>query len=184
MHGPQQEFKCPHCNKTLIGRQSFRNHIKRHKGEAEIYHCETCEYSTPFSHGLRRHMAWKHTFTIEKIKCEKCNITIAKRNFKEHLKRHQGVVKNYECSKCKMRFQYPSHLKRHEATHIKRSPKPKIWACTVCEKSYGTKGALTQHMGVHEQKLHPCNICQKQFSLKTYLFSHMRRVHTKKQVKI
>ncbi len=182
IHGPRKSFKCIYCEKVLSDRQSYTNHVLRHTGEAKVYKCENCEFSTPFSHGLRRHVAWKHTFTIEKVKCEKCDKTISRKNYKAHLKRHEGVVKNHKCEKCGMLFEYPSQLKIHEATQARHTsvkldyPK-RTWPCNYCNKSYSDKPNLRRHIARLHTLTMPkvkCQICQQIFTKENYN-SHLKR---------
>ena len=51
----------------------------------------------------------------------------------------------------------------------------KLFKCTFCEKNYGTKYSLKEHVGVvHEGKKYKCDECGEVFSWKSGLNSHIR----------
>ncbi len=149
--------------------------MENHTGEAKIYKCELCEYTTHYRAGLKYHKAAKHTFTVPKVKCEKCECIIAKSSYKNHLKRHDAV-KKHECKKCKMRFLYPTYLRKHEETTHSSVGK---WTCNQCKTSYKARSALKTHIEeVHEQKRYACPKCNKTSTSKGNLRQHIKNVHT------
>ena len=51
----------------------------------------------------------------------------------------------------------------------------KLFKCTFCDKNYGTKYSLKEHVGVvHEGKKYKCDECGEVFSWKSGLNSHIR----------
>jgi len=76
-------------------------------------------------------------------------------------------------------FLTKSHLKQH--THSHSSARP--YVCTICKKTYRTKGYLDVHLITHTNQIFPCSICNKEYSGPTYLREHIRNKHQSRDKK-
>ena len=87
---------------------------------------------------------------------------------------HTGE-KPYECSTCDRRFANKQTLQNHQATHSDE----RKFKCKICpdDRSFKTKGQLSQHMKFHYEPSHRCEVCQKSFHCKSTLNSH-KKTHT------
>ncbi|XP_033990996.1 zinc finger protein 2 homolog [Trematomus bernacchii] len=68
--------------------------------------------------------------------------------------------------------------KQDHVSDSRRSAGEKPFSCSVCKKSYPTRGPFHRHMRIHTgEKPFGCSVCKKYFALKGALHRHMR-IHT------
>ena len=61
----------------------------------------------------------------------------------------------------------------------------KLFKCSFCDKNYGTKYSLKEHIGVvHEGKKYKCDECGEVFSWKSGLNSHIRETRHAQQTEV
>ena len=61
----------------------------------------------------------------------------------------------------------------------------KLFKCSFCDKNYGTKYSLKEHIGVvHEGKKYKCDECGEVFSWKSSLNSHIRETRHAQQTEV
>ena len=54
-------------------------------------------------------------------------------------------------------------------------------ACSVCNKRFGTKRGLRNHMSYHSgDRPHACHLCDARFKVRAKLRDHLRLVHVHK----
>ena len=92
----KRPFSCPVCKENFIGKDTQRNHMRKHNKKKEttkkILTCSSCTYETPHKQNLNRHVK---THDNEKVNgasmfCPECGKSFpAKRNLTRHLKIHQ-----------------------------------------------------------------------------------------------
>ncbi|CAG7724007.1 unnamed protein product [Allacma fusca] len=91
-----------------------------------------------------------------------------------HYKRkHEGIKKPYNCSKCGSCFSFPSHLASHEKTHDGTIS----FECPECSEKFGTSWSLNKHRDrVHNAGRHAtlCEHCGKSLSGKSGYRRHIR----------
>ena len=91
----KRPFSCPVCKENFIGKDTQRNHMRKHKKKETtktILTCSSCTYETPHKQNLNRYVK---THDNEKVNgasmfCPECGKSFpAKRNLITHLKIHQ-----------------------------------------------------------------------------------------------
>ncbi|CAG9802040.1 unnamed protein product [Chironomus riparius] len=71
----------------------------------------------------------------------------------------------------------PSHSSDsiESSEHKKDHPKAKVFACKVCDKTFGYKHVLQNHEKIHTgEKMYICTVCNKRFRRDHHLKVHMR----------
>ncbi|RZF39183.1 hypothetical protein LSTR_LSTR014669 [Laodelphax striatellus] len=111
------------------------------------YDCAVCGKSCKDIPQFKEHMKSEHV----DLKCKDCGKSFPS---KSRLKSHSSIhkEKKYLCELCSSAFhrldQYKSHYKRKH-TDLKD------FICRECGKSWKTKGDLSQHMRVHDDRYRP-----------------------------
>ena len=73
--------------------------------------------------------------------------------------------------KCEKVFKNKQALKQHSIVHSNARP----FECKECGLCFGTKGILSNHMGIHNPT--KCDYCPKKFAQKSWLKSHIKYYH-------
>ena len=73
--------------------------------------------------------------------------------------------------KCEKVFKNKQALKQHSIVHSSARP----FECKECGLCFGTKGILSNHMGIHNPT--KCDYCPKKFAQKSWLKSHIKYYH-------
>ncbi|KAJ3604718.1 hypothetical protein NHX12_029457 [Muraenolepis orangiensis] len=86
-----------------------------------------------------------------------------------------GVEKRLCCFVCELECISKAHLITHMRVHTGERP----FACSVCGKTYTTKGSLNRHhLSIHRgERTFCCKFCASSFTFKSGLDRHVR-VHT------
>lgn len=85
----------------------------------------------------------------------------------------QNVDKPHQCKHCGIRFQWMSHLRRHEKTHSNEK-----YMCNICHAGFSQFGYFKAHRRSHfAEKPYKCDKCDKRFVQSTHLKIH-RMIHT------
>ena len=75
----------------------------------------------------------------------------------------KNIKNNLKCEICEKGFSSKKNKRRHlNIVHTEE----KRFACNVCSKTYGTKGDLILHIGIHDQdreKNYNFDSCEKSF---------------------
>merc|ERR1719203_1226739 len=205
-------YKCSICHKELPSKLRLKQHNKEHKKVThESNVCFKCGKLFKRKSSLEYHVS-KNCFNQSKgRKCSICEEKFESMSLKiDHIATKHKDVKLYDCSECSSRFITKLGLKRHISyVHRKNienicpkcgktyysisllkdhilyvhegKPKPKF-KCSLCEKSYGTKQVLENHMSVHEGKIFQCSNCNEEFTLKNKLESHIAKEHDRSKL--
>ena len=147
---------------------------------------------------------WKEAGLLTKSTCPVCNQGFASAaSMERHKSAVHGEVKAFQCEVCHKRFSQAGTLKEHRMAHtdkkrwacwcgkayaerktlevhekMKHEGGGKRFSCHMCEKEFGTRGALNNHeKGVHGRGRHVCDQCDEAFKQGVDLRKHMLNVH-------
>uniref|UniRef100_A0A1B0GMP9 C2H2-type domain-containing protein n=1 Tax=Phlebotomus papatasi TaxID=29031 RepID=A0A1B0GMP9_PHLPP len=144
-----------------------------------VFYCNLCPEERIISDPteLTFHMKMQH---MEKLYlCDICGLDCGRRMYlMRHLESHSNVkVKaegTVEASVSEsVALPDDSVQKRGSQTNSSKS-----WFCRLCDKPYGSKKLLDEHMNMHTgDRPYKCDICPKDFASKYTLAAHMR-IHT------
>ncbi len=126
-----------------------------------------------YTHHLKTHLPNQEQGTETKNECE---------------------VQLYECPICLLTFSNKKNLVAHKSRWSKEFTRHialgelhkkqktvhdelKAFHCTLCNKSFGFKGALNIHINAIHNKSFTCTLCDKSFTDKRHLLKHMNLVH-------
>jgi uncharacterized Zn-finger protein len=204
MSNTTKPFVCTHdgCHSSFSFQTGLRNHVQIKHENPEIFRCEQCDYTTPYSHLIKNHITAKHTRTEDRPSfC--CTYPECEKRFTQAvaLKSHVRAcheMETFRCPEpgCSHQSKYKATLRNHMAMHKKlgalQAPKASsfssegssptryyeeslVFACDQCDKVYVNKGALN----VHKKKKHrmftevfKCDKCEFLTPYKSSLESH------------
>ena len=199
-------YICPTCKVKLPSKLSLKQHNAQEHKESNL--CFKCGKSFNDKYYLNDHVSRICGIPMRGNKCSLCGETFESRSLKiEHVATMHKDVKLYDCTECSSRYILESSLKthilrahentigsicpicgkklksiydvrRHTAFMHEGKARPKF-KCTLCEKSYGTKKVLEEHMSVHEGKIFQCSNCDEEFNSKLKLERHIAKEHDK-----
>ena len=153
-HNVGKDLNCPQCNKQFSSQRSKKQHIRTQHLKIFKYPCPVlnCDWKTDGKGLLDTHMVTKHGEEQKKeYRCHLCHKLFKGQNL---LKRHITagmcqVVKNFDCQQCKppkwfkMRENLVLHVQRYHTQELS------MLTCSDCNKVFGTKAALSNHMVLH-----------------------------------
>ncbi|XP_008206258.1 zinc finger protein 436 [Nasonia vitripennis] len=155
----QVEFPCSYCDSVCPNKQAFRMHLIRDHTNCFEHQCKFCPQKFSIKEDLTRHVRFKHTHTP--VNCNLCGKPFANGKWLYlHLKKLHNKPKYAKerivCQKCgqsipKCRF------KAHMAKHPWTSAREKPYFCVVCNKTFGTRIQLRQHLIVKHSEKSPKN---------------------------
>ena len=166
-----QHLVCPLCDKVFTHTNSFKMHLKRHRGE-KTEKCTYCDKSFVAVTDRRIHER-VHT-GLTPYQCDKCPKKFKYRtSFYNHKRTHTGET--FDCDTCGKKCVSTVQLETHLRSHTGEKP----WQCEVCGKVYGSLAGYRMHKLKHtgEQGSYVCDICGKCFPCSSNLKQHCR-VHT------
>ena len=189
--GLNERFKCQFCPNEYKDRSSLKTHERKHTEGSQPHQCSICGKGFAATASLKDHIKYVHEGeTPPKHICPVCGKEFKKiQNFKAHHKAHM-FGKQYQCDLCEQAFIQKESLRQHKLYRCKNADTLKLqkkreedrqkFACKMCEKVYGDKRNLMNHIQIiHEGKTDNfvCDICSKSFSRRTSLVAH-KMLHT------
>ena len=195
---PTPTFKCTNCGEKYNQKSELEAHRQREHWNKLPYSCDQCSKSFGRKDTLKRHVITKHTpggkeelNNYKKFLCSICGKRfprLAKLNKHRdwvHLGKRQQQKHDPSqqlpslCSHCGKTYADNKLLSSHIA-YAHSAPKPKIYKCTECDKSFTIKSTLNRHLLVHLNtvKSYSCDVCGKSYMQNEYLKKHKKRHST------
>ncbi|XP_023721882.1 zinc finger protein 665 isoform X1 [Cryptotermes secundus] len=161
-------YKCKHCGKYLMTRNSYVQHLRIHTGEKPCT-CHVCGKQFRTSALLNRHVRDVHE-GIKEHPCDFCGRKFAnKRAVLDHKRTHTGE-RPCVCHVCGKAFKTKASLYVHNLFHMDVFPHK----CMHCNKCFRRRQHLNVHLLLHTgEKPHSCQICGKRFRLRKTLKRHV-----------
>jgi KRAB domain-containing zinc finger protein len=208
-HLGKKEFVCETCGSEFFNKGSLYTHIK--DGHDKRYTCEECGQHFSLKVRYKDHMAKHPNSKEYKEAEEKrlrrkhfrapvlempmreengrfyclTDDCVAKRQsfqyangLKDHFmdKHATEEQKNFQCRYCGKMFGTNALKNKHQFMYHELK-----YECTLCEKKYGQKGMLDNHMRTHTgEKPFVCETCGAGFHVRGNLNKHIRETHTAK----
>ena len=164
---------CYVCQKSIASKSGLKRHMRTHTGE-KPYQCKMCGKCFNAPGSLKRHRDGIH----ENKRTEPCNVCgktyATKDSLKIHMRTHAGK-RPFTCSECDKCFTLRSSLKTHIIDiHLGKKP----YKCTFCPKAFSRKYPMRIHMTTHsnDRPFH-CNKCERSFKTKGALTQHDKVLH-------
>ena len=138
---------CPNGRKS---RTKLLEHMRTHTQE-KVAACSSCGAVFSSNSKFKDHLGRQATPTNHAHTCCICNKQFATERFlRQHVKRH---VNTQRCPHCDMTCSSPSGLWQHIVyKHTHSRPH----RCFVCEKTFKTQTALTNHLDTHQDHCVAC----------------------------
>ncbi|VEN56149.1 unnamed protein product [Callosobruchus maculatus] len=194
---------CNRCNTKYRSKQLLDEHIIRKHPDSiasvssKIHECTRCTYQTAFKAQIAKHMAFKHSETVDNYNYKMCvhcdakfksNFALANHTIKKHPD-YMGSVchKIYDCALCPYKTVLKTHLDRHMLKHPECAASHNLIKCVHCDATYKSKQTMDDHIvRVHPKfiasissKIHECKYC----AYKTTAISNMK-THTIQHTKV
>jgi len=171
----------PNCGKQLGSAGSLRVHQSiLHDPESvqnSLVTCPICEEKVK-KVCLAGHVS-RHTIKKNHI-CEKCDKKFCTPyELRNHVSTHllPDKRKVFPCSLCNYKAKQMSHLTVH--IKVQHSINPRPFACTFCDKKFGYRSGLNNHLRMHTGETpFPCTHCEKSFKNKSTLSMHITSNHS------
>ncbi|CAH0698262.1 unnamed protein product [Spodoptera exigua] len=149
IHTERPKYRCEQCDKTLVSRESYENHLKYSTAHAKVdllkYKCNMCEKGYRSRNELKDHVNYQHMGKTQH-KCPICDKALATRRcITRHVKRaHEGIKENVRdkmCQTCGKAFTHKKSLIEHELIHSGARP---LW-CELCGSTFRQSASLYTH---------------------------------------
>ncbi|XP_004924997.1 zinc finger protein 85 [Bombyx mori] len=174
--------KCLICAKISSNYRLLINHARSHN-QMLNYHCEYCNKYIPSISELKKHRNTAHQH-VYKTYCHNCGEKFdTPESLEDHMIAYSNSYKkcgrrstkirphNLKCDMCSRDFKSLSNLIQHKKVHMERT---RDFGCHKCGKMFFTKGALVNHLAIHEEvRPHKCEYCPLAFRARGNLQAHL-----------
>ncbi|KAL7737664.1 hypothetical protein ACLKA6_006068 [Drosophila palustris] len=166
------EWICQFCQKVCRSKMSLSVHVARSHNNNNVI-CPICNASYKDDKALKKHHAYWH----EPMECALClKVVKNRRNYDTHMNVVHSNNKRYGCNICKKGFYHRSEMEAHKRLHSQ------LYSCGQCSFTTRNKQSLSVHvLGQHYKSFaFECTVCNKHFGRRQGLTNHMQRVHGSK----
>lgn len=182
--------KCDKYCKDYKQKGNLTTHVKFAHGNAPIFSCGYCSYSTKQKSSLINHVKAKHeelsSIPRKRYTCNVCKkIYKGKEGLNKHWKIIHGTAPSYFCNYCsfstKHKSQHIMHIKAiHDArknSQVQNIEKPH--KCETCNRTYTRRTGLWQHkrFACGKEPSFFCALCEFSGKQKSQLVCHIRNRH-------
>ena len=167
----KNDTKIKHLEERLLHIESFE--VENLDAKDKVA-CSRCDFTGTSKHGLKVHIAKKHSTILVKnktINCQLCSETVkTEKELRKHMKIHSFKRANYKCEECNFLGENEETMK----VHIGRKHSDHF-ECGLCEIEAKTSENLETHLRTCEKYL--CKSCdQSEATLKKFK-EHMQNTH-------
>ncbi|XP_053382980.1 zinc finger protein 711-like isoform X6 [Mercenaria mercenaria] len=146
--------------KTFHFSSELQRKPSRYTSKDGHYNCDECDFSSKFTHNLRKHLWQIH----QRKEFEPLNTA-------PRFTKRKGL---YHCEYCSFKTKFSPSLNQH----INVLHKKFTYKCGICDKSYNSSFNLKEHIRcVHENKKIVCEFCSKLFNARSTLYNHLKKTH-------
>lgn len=172
-----EEAKCKVCDKICRNRYSLYQHSQAH-AKVECSICAEMVFKNQLVHHMRSHSA-------KSLACDHCGYsTNFKSDLKRHIERIHLLKKLFKDPKDREDFSDFALLEKLQLKYNAPTTCEKNFHCVKCGKPHATRSVLNHHLRqVHPVKLLDCSICKKSFKTKGHLKALTRPEFIQKHIK-
>lgn len=176
-HESQGEITCDECSVVFANLSDLKQH-RNVQHTPRPFVCDICDRRSTSLSALRAHIRVVHLKLKTETKAIACPICGKVFPSRDKMTKHRRIhfkekLRDFICPTCNVSFTSNDVLRRHLISHTEERP----FKCLECEKTFKTKGNLTEHFkAVHiGQRSFICNVCSYGFKRKRQLDLHMMR---------
>lgn len=172
-HTGERPYACQYCNYASPDTYKLKRHMRIHTGE-KPYQCDICNAKFTQSNSLKAHKLI-HSGNKPVFQCSMCPATCGRNSdLKVHIQKLHGAIEQpLACKKCNAKFPDRYSFK----LHIKSHEGEKCYKCPVCDYAAISSRSLDAHMLTHSVKPYECKDCDLAFRQKMLLKKHAYSYH-------
>jgi KRAB domain-containing zinc finger protein len=183
-------FECSTCDKRFASSNRLATHEAYHFGNSKFM-CELCEVGFTRKPDLFRHYRSKIHISALSVQNMSSDTSITptpsqpkpvspvKLRMLAPKPKSKATEKRFKCKHCDEHFSDITSKIQHELNHYLEQPSPtaQLFACSLCEKVFSSKGSLGNHLKTHRDVggKFQCTVCEKSLSTSASLRIHMRK---------
>nr|CAH7755875.1 unnamed protein product [Callosobruchus chinensis] len=190
---PKEWYKCESCSYETHVRSNLTKHVTAmHTTNYTKYTCERCNKVFKEKKALDDHIVKSYPALISLVlsKIHSCPICPFKTTYKNNMSQHMLIhtkdnAAAYKCVNC----DYTTYRKSDVMKHLKIHSKVKEHRCTGCNKEFGRKDHLDEHIIRHhndnvqlaktvKKKISICSHCDYRTTKLTSLRKHEKSHHS------
>ena len=173
-HTGEKPFVCETCGSEFFNKGSLYTHIKN--GHAKRYKCEDCGEEFTVREIFKEHMLQHPNSKIpeeitrrQHVKAPKIDMPMKEENGRFYCLTDDCIAKGQS-------FQYVNGLRDHYMEKHATEDQ-KCFPCNFCGKLFGTNALKNKHQHIYHELKYECTLCEKKYGQKSMLDNHMR-THT------